>query len=581
MKIEGLALLSLIIILPMAILLNNYSKSQIKTLELQMSYDSKLQEATHDAIQAFQLNMSNSSTSDIANSKIRDIEASINLFYTRLASSLGMTGYEEDVIKNYIPAIVYTLYDGYYIYSAYENTLDDYTNSNLDNPTYKDEQTLNGLKPYIYYSCRYVGNNYDIVITYSLDSYITIQGVVGNQPINDSGYLLTGVGYDSVNDRYTYRGIAIEVEDGTQEGFKQNMYLPNEGQVEPEDDTNKINIQTGESQEQLAGWIVKSPYRKINGSKYYLNKDKEGNETVITLLNDNILPLQDVTQDEIKNNDSAIQYYKEAYEFKERIKEYGLEHLSTNDAVDTQGNKINQGSESFEIFSELYDTTSTFIEDENSKYNSYKIEVIKNSIETNLITAISNYNKVSTSDVNFQMPKLEDYEWEQVTNNISVIAFMQGQNIGTKIYNGHAIVQNDISEDFVSEDSIYLLDVTNNEYHKFSENELIDNINLDNAIGIFNVDFERRTSLATWRNTAGINESYEEDVYFFPREDKASYKSIINPNSVSSKTVSELMSEYATGTENQKKLAKLYYTALARERYGQYRVARDINDTTE
>ena len=151
MKIEGLALLSLIIILPMAILLNKKKKSQIKTLELQMSYDSKLQEATHDAIQAFQLNMSNSSTSDIANSKIRDIEASINLFYTRLASSLGVTGYEEDVLKNYIPAIVYTLYDGYYIYSAYENTLDDYTNSNLDNPTYKDEQTLNGLKPYIYY----------------------------------------------------------------------------------------------------------------------------------------------------------------------------------------------------------------------------------------------------------------------------------------------------------------------------------------------------------------------------------------------------------------------------------------------
>ena len=70
MKIQALAVLSIIIILPMAILLNSYSSNQIKTLDLQVSYDSKLQNATYDAIKAFQLNMSNSATSDITNSKI-------------------------------------------------------------------------------------------------------------------------------------------------------------------------------------------------------------------------------------------------------------------------------------------------------------------------------------------------------------------------------------------------------------------------------------------------------------------------------------------------------------------------------
>ena len=124
MKIQGLAVIAIIIILPMSIILSSYSKNQIKTLQLQTQYDSKLQNATYDAIKAFQLNMSNSSTSDLANSKMRDINASVNTFYNSLASHFNMVGYGKDVLQNYVPAIVYTLYDGYYIYSAYKNTLD-------------------------------------------------------------------------------------------------------------------------------------------------------------------------------------------------------------------------------------------------------------------------------------------------------------------------------------------------------------------------------------------------------------------------------------------------------------------------
>lgn len=172
MKLQGLAVIAIIIILPMTIILSSYSQSQIKTLQLQTQYDSKLQNATYDAIKAFQLNMSNSSTSDLANSKMRDIKASVNTFYNSLASHFNMVGYGKDVLQNYVPAIVYTLYDGYYIYSAYDNTLD-------ANASYKNGESIYGLKPYIYYSCRYKPNgNSDFVITYSLDSYITIQGII-------------------------------------------------------------------------------------------------------------------------------------------------------------------------------------------------------------------------------------------------------------------------------------------------------------------------------------------------------------------------------------------------------------------
>ncbi len=189
MKLQGLAVIAIIIILPMTIILSSYSQSQIKTLQLQTQYDSKLQNATYDAIKAFQLNMSNSSTSDLANSKMRDIKASVNTFYNSLASHFNMVGYGKDVLQNYVPAIVYTLYDGYYIYSAYDNTLDDPDDKfdkkdaedkfDKKSASYKNGESIYGLKPYIYYSCRYKPNdNSDFVITYSLDSYITIQGII-------------------------------------------------------------------------------------------------------------------------------------------------------------------------------------------------------------------------------------------------------------------------------------------------------------------------------------------------------------------------------------------------------------------
>ena len=86
MKLIHLIAIALIIIIPMALLLTNYSNAQLKTLENQISYDQKLNSSTYDAVKAFQLNMSNSSTSNIVNSKIRDIEASINVFFNSISN---------------------------------------------------------------------------------------------------------------------------------------------------------------------------------------------------------------------------------------------------------------------------------------------------------------------------------------------------------------------------------------------------------------------------------------------------------------------------------------------------------------
>lgn len=219
MKIQGLAVLAIILILPMAIILNSYSANEIKTVDLQMNYDSRLKVATYDGIKAFQMNMSNSMTSDFSDSKMRDIKAAIKTFYNSLASQFSMTGYGEDVLQDYVPAIVYTLYDGYYIYSDYKNDLDVYGPNNEDgdrfysDATYKNGEDLYGLKPYVYYSCRYQNGNIDVVITYSLDSYITIQGTIGSKVVNESGYLLSNVSVSVSGDDVYYRGIKIPEEE--------------------------------------------------------------------------------------------------------------------------------------------------------------------------------------------------------------------------------------------------------------------------------------------------------------------------------------------------------------------------------
>lgn len=557
MKLQGLAVIAIIIILPMTLILTAYSQNQIKTLELQVEYDSKLKNATYDAVKSFQLNMSNSSTSDLADSKMRDISASVNTFYDSLSSNFNMSGYGRDVLQNYVPAIVYTLYDGYYIYSVYDNKLAS-EDEISENAKYQDGEKIDGLKPYIYYSCRYKPNlNSDFVITYSLDSYITIQGVLDGKSVNESGYLLTNV-KQIENDKYLYKGVEI-LEETNNQGLNQKVYV--EGESEK-----GTTISIGEQQ---VGAIQEDVCKKVNGVKYYKNIDGEK----FAIINDKKYNQKDV---DMSTNKNAIQYYKDAYEFKDYIlKNSTLKDLTPADAVDSYGRSYSELGEGTynsndPIFGEL-ESDNINIEDSNSSFNAHKLQVIKNSIESNLITAISNYNNVSTSDVNFAMPKLQEYEWEEVTQNISMISFLQGLNIGGKVYNGYAIVPNNHNEDYISEDSIYILN--NSEYHKVTEEGLENNLS-EKAIGILNTDFDRRYTVVS-------KDKASKPIYYYPKGESASYKSIINANGNSGKSINETLQNAGEDKNTnlaKYRLAQIYYTALGRERFGMYRVTNKLED---
>ena len=125
MKLQNMTVIFSIIVIPVTLILSAYIGVQIDTAQLQQMYDTKLMDATHDALAAFELNTINNKYSNNADSIRRDVQAAINTFSTSLATGMGISGANSSYIMPYMPALVFTLYDGYYIYSPNEYTYEE------------------------------------------------------------------------------------------------------------------------------------------------------------------------------------------------------------------------------------------------------------------------------------------------------------------------------------------------------------------------------------------------------------------------------------------------------------------------
>lgn len=540
MKIQNLAVIFIIIILPISLILTAYVENQVKTLDLQLSYDTKLTNATYDAVKAFQLNTINSSTSDLANSKLRDIKASANTFFNSVATQFNMSGYNKDVLKGYVPALVYTMYDGYYIYSPFKNTLTDTTVA--DDATYKNDEWETDLKPYIHYSCRYVKeeDGIDVVITYSLDNYITVKGTVNNKAVNKAGYLINRNNINISGENVTYRKINI----GTEE-LKENIKAYNEDETSIDEFENKP-----------------VSYTKINGVKYYKNGDNW-----FSVMNGVQHVLGDANY--TTTNKAGQLYYKEANDFTDWLEgdESKIRNLTPKDIVDEEGNKINNDlfNSNEKIFTE--DENGISIEDPDSKFNQHRLAVIRYSIEKNLSIAIANYNSYSNATTEFRMPKLKEDEWNKILNNVSVISFLQGLSIGGKIYNGYSIVTNTKTEEVVNTDSIYLIS-KDGEYHRVTEKGLKG----ENIVGAYlNNDFEAK------RITDNQNAT---NVFFLHGNLTASYSSIIMQTNVVDidNEYGGNIYEYVASDSVENAVSQKYFTALGRERYSMYKTNNNVNE---
>ena len=572
MRIQDLAIIFIIIILPISLVIASYTQYQIQTINTQTLYDSRLSSATYDAIRAFQINTNENKQSDLANSKIRDLEASISTFRNSIMSSFSLNGYSEDDLNSYIPALVYTLYDGFYIYSPYKNinyryedenggTVTDVNNTSGGQKADDNGKNIYGLKPYISYSCRYKRGDIDVVITYALDNHVTVQGMIGDEYINKDGYLVDNISEQGEN--INYNGVNIETE-----VTKENLPL---------------------NGDQIYSYI------KLDNKKYYLD---ENERMIISRLNQNEITVQYSDEkepqlyvagrDAIFNNKLAQDYYKDALEFTNWFKTSGLQDLTYEDAydieIDSDGN-IESGKRIWEnnknkIF-EFNDGKdySKNIENETSSFNQHRLAVIRHKIEVNLSIAISNYNNYSGAINVFQMPELKEDEWDNVIHNISLISFLQGIPIGGKTYNGYSIVTNSESEEVVLEQNIYILGtdkVTNqNKYYRIGDRDLVNSDivsisageygnNKNNSAGRLNLDFKR--DILTTRDGA-------KSWYFYPLSlYDASYNSIVMQNDVD--TYDDI---YIYVNESNDDLKKAFYTALGRERAGTYKTWSDYD----
>jgi len=541
MKIQSLAIIFVIIVLPITIILGEYASTQIEIFRLENLYDSRLITATEDGLKAFQINTFNDAASDIADSKISSIEASVNAFYNSIESSFGLEGYSREDLKRYVPALVYTMYDGYYIYSPYTNVAVPNQANGID-INLDSENIEYGFKPYVYYSCRYkMGANSDFIINYSLDNYITVQGIVNGNSVYKSGYLLTMASTEAGEgvyrkvlpngiEKYYYSGEIINPEENLSE------YL-----VEKDSNGNVISKEY--------------KYLKLNGTKYYWNEDEEyifyliGANRIkqVTKAYNSDLYYKYVGQIEI--NSSAINYYKDAYEFTKWIND-NLSNLRASNAISDIQNKGN-----YRIFE------NNQIEYAESNFNMHRKDVIRYSVESNLSMAIANFNSYTDAGANFQMPKLKETEWELLQNEISVISFLQGLNLGGKIYNGYTVITNSKTEEVVKEERIYMT-TSDGYYHKINDKDFVNGRNLEYDAGevvqgVLDLDFEVRKDAAT-------------GTYYTNKKQLGCYTSIVGQENVNN--TYDSIYEYIQETNIEEEIKQKYYTALGRERWGSYKI---------
>ena len=560
MKIQHLAVIFIIIILPISMVISYYVNVQIDTIAKQELYDAKLVTATYDSIRSFQLNTINNKYSSVSDSKIRDIEAGITSFFNSLGTELGATGYSREDLTTFIPAIVYTMYDGYYTYGKYYDPgIDDYKI---------------GLKPYVYYSCKYKNNQSEFVVNYTLDNTISIYGNVGGENGAWTGALIK-IGYvtDIVTDTYSYETTTHKTE-----SREICMGLTYDGvKIKPEILEEKFYDINNNS-------IGIYEYTMYNNQKIYLDKKIEDDGTVKIIgyfinnknkkqyINDaeRIAFLKALTNDEghLQSN-SACQYFYDAYKFSSWIADNDIDKISQKDAIDETIEENDKQIKDFDINTEKDEIFNVTGEDpmlESSTFNQNRISVIKRTIKSNLVAEMANYNK--NSGYEYAMPELTYEDWDKIVNNMSVTVFMQGMPLGMKFYNNYCVISNDKNKEVVTDDSIYIID-SNEEVHYPGCKDLVDN-KCEAVIGYRNIDFERQT----------VVDSSNMDVYYYPHDNQKCYSCMVNADVTYDleDIIKGKIHKIVDGEKMEKEedilsptLRKVYLTALAREKYDLYR----------
>jgi len=213
MKLQNLTIIFVIIIIPVILLLSLYISTGIKTIKYQAIYDSGLLTATHDAIYAFEQNTARDIYADNPERKRDILKSSVKMFEKSLANTCNISSYNTDEIEEYIPAIVFGMYDGFYVYAP----------SGVYNSQTGKTQYKHNLKNYVYYSETLDDGT---VIKYSLDNYITVSGYFNGKYEIREGYLINpdGTTENERKDGSKYKGINIDTTDDSAVKYYKEAY---------------------------------------------------------------------------------------------------------------------------------------------------------------------------------------------------------------------------------------------------------------------------------------------------------------------------------------------------------------------
>lgn len=512
MKLQNFIIIFIIIILPIILIFSLYLNLETKTITIQTDYDEKLIEATKEAVEAFEINTVewNGKYSSLANLKRQDLMSSINVFTTSLANKIGIGGSSKENILSYIPAIVYIMYDGYYIYSPtyvpetitdengvqlfyYEDSGSEgaqITASATQNiggtvvdgePMYVRENgaaktgTYNGnritftteitnakktykhvLKTFV----PYTSIQGDYIVNYTLDNYIRIYGEIQSK----EGYIIEDFGGTNT----------IEVPVNNVSGIKANGNI-----IEAETLTENIYIRNNINQD---AELKEYPYiyNSNNDKRYYdssvnkffmLNEDNVKVYLPESYVGHTLAEYKKLLVRTEETNWEYIELYQllnsddndTAWYYKDGENQYLPYETSINGI-----NTITRGKDCSAI--NYYVETCNFnhwLSENNIDTDnilSKKRETIIENINNNLNLSISNYN--ANTKMDYKIFKLTDEDWDQALSNISMITFFQGIKAGLKTYNNYAIVTSTENNEYVSEDSLYFIEEQDEYYHR-------------------------------------------------------------------------------------------------------------------
>lgn len=264
---------------------------------------------------------------------------------------------------------------------------------------------------------------------------------------------------------------------------------------------------------------------------------------------------------------SAISYYTESYAFTNWVKQ----NLGGNIAEQKVKYELNTETKQFETtyISEpcngLFDiTVNNNPESSTSQFVEHKTTIMRDAINKNLNTVISNYSKQGI--YGFKLPELTEQDWNQMFSNISLITFFQGVPIGLKNYNNYAIATSTTNREYVDPGEIYFsvnaykqeesgdTTKTDNNYHMPYCSHSVDGIIYT---GYRSVEYTLKeyTQKDITGNELDTTYYYQHDNQVDGNSETACYYCVINKANYE---------ENATATQ-----VKSYNEALARERYYQ------------